>query len=61
MGDVIAAAAQRSIATGTFVDTVDNAIERKEAGIRYLSYSLDMGIFYEACRAIVSATGGTQH
>ena len=58
MREVIAAASEKNIVVGTFVDTIENAVKWKETGIRYLSYSVDMGIFYEACRSIVSAVGG---
>jgi len=58
MREVIAAAAQRKVVVGTFVDTVENALKWKKTGVQYLSYSVDAGIFYEACRSIVSAVGG---
>jgi len=58
MKDVITAAGKKNIVVGTFVDTIENAHKWKETGVRYLSYSVDVGIFYEACRSIVSAISG---
>ena len=37
------------IAVGTFVDDFDLAAKWKKTGVRYLSYSVDVGIFYETC------------
>jgi 4-hydroxy-2-oxoheptanedioate aldolase len=58
MKDVITAAGKKNIVVGTFVDTIENALKWKETGVQYLSYSVDLGIFYEACRSIVSAISG---
>jgi 4-hydroxy-2-oxoheptanedioate aldolase len=58
MKDVITAAGKKNIVVGTFVDTIENALKWKETGVQYLSYSVDVGIFYEACRSIVSAISG---
>lgn len=37
---------------GCFVDTLDDMEMWKSLGLQYLSYSVDVGIFYEACKAI---------
>jgi 4-hydroxy-2-oxoheptanedioate aldolase len=58
MKDVVTAAGKKDIVVGTFVDTIENAHKWKETGVQYLSYSVDVGIFYEACRSIVSAISG---
>jgi 4-hydroxy-2-oxoheptanedioate aldolase len=55
MHDVTKAASRKNIVVGTFVDTIENAAKWKNAGVRYLSYSVDVGIFYEACKRIVSS------
>ena len=49
MREIIAACKQRGIAVGTFSDTIENARKWREAGVQYLSYAADVGIFYEAC------------
>ncbi|NQU43337.1 aldolase [bacterium] len=47
-----AKAKQRVI--GTFTDTPETAKMWKDAGVQYVSYSVDVGIFLEACRGIIS-------
>ncbi len=44
----------RGVTVGTFVDTPESAERGLAAGIRYLSYSVDLGIFTEACRNLLS-------
>ena len=51
MREIIAACKQQGIAVGTFSDTIENARKWREAGVQYLSYAADVGIFYEACVA----------
>jgi 4-hydroxy-2-oxoheptanedioate aldolase len=41
------------IAVGTFVDSFDSAQRWLNAGVRFVAYSLDTGIFYDACSEIV--------
>jgi len=53
MGEVVVKAGKRGVAVGTFVDDVKAAKRWIEAGVQYISYSVDTGIFYEACRGIV--------
>ena len=38
---------------GIFADTPEAADRWKARGVRYLSYSVDVGIYAEACRALV--------
>lgn len=49
---------QRGITVGTFVDTMDAARHWMAAGVRYLSYSVDIGIFTDACRSLVTQLHG---
>ena len=37
---------------GTFVDNMENAEKRMRLGVKYISYSVDYGIFYESCKSI---------
>ena len=46
---------KNGIIVGTFTDTPENARKWREAGIRYLSYSVDVGLFLEACRRVVQS------
>ena len=41
---------KHNVLVGTFVDNMENASRWKKAGVKYLSYSVDTGIFYEASR-----------
>jgi 4-hydroxy-2-oxoheptanedioate aldolase len=45
---------EKNVATGTFVDTIDNARRWKQAGVKYIAYSVDTGLMYEKCREIIN-------
>ena len=53
MERIVARARAAGIAVGTFVDDRAAASRWIDAGITYISYSVDVGIFQEACRGIV--------
>ena len=42
-------ARKRDVTVGTFTDTLASAKMWKDAGVQYISYSVDVGIFMEAC------------
>jgi len=44
---------ERGMVVGTFVDTPEDAGRWIDAGVRYISYSVDMGIFYNGCIDVV--------
>ena len=48
----------RNIYTGTFVDTVAAAERWIEAGVKYISYSVDMGLMADQCRSVLRALRG---
>lgn len=52
MMEVIDLCNKYNVVVGTFVDTLENATRWKQAGVNYLAYSVDMGIYYETCRAL---------
>ncbi len=52
MQGIISRAAAKGICVGTFTDTPQILDFWKKAGVQYLSYSVDVGIFAEACRSI---------
>lgn len=54
MKEVIAKAKEK-VAVGTFVDDVKAAKKWINAGVQYISYSVDVGIFYDACERIVKS------
>lgn len=54
MMQIIETCNRRGIAVGTFVDNIQNARKWRDIGVKYISYSVDTGIFYEACSNIIS-------
>lgn len=44
---------QKNILIGNFTDREEDLLKWANLGIRYLSYSVDTGIFYSACRGIL--------
>lgn len=53
MLEIVDKCKEKNVTVGTFVDTPENAVKWKRLGIKYISYSVDMGIFYEAMTNIV--------
>ena len=54
MLEIINKCAQKGVAVGTFTDTIENAKKWKSLGVKYISYSVDVGIFYESVKDIIS-------
>lgn len=55
MLEIVELCAKKSITVGTFVDTVANAQKWKKLGVKYISYSVDVGIFCDAVSQIVKS------
>ncbi len=55
MREIILKAQAKGILTGVFVDSKESLQVWKDAGVKYISYSVDMGIFYDACCRIREA------
>ena len=53
MREIVRICTEKGMQVGTFVDTPENAAKWKKAGVNYISYSVDVGIFYEACAGIL--------
>ena len=51
--EITKACMQKGIATGIFVDSYENAHKWIANGVRYISYSVDTGIFYEAVKNMI--------
>ncbi len=51
---IVERARRAGVVTGVFSDTPEAASLWRQAGVQYLSYSVDVGIFTEACSRIVS-------
>jgi 4-hydroxy-2-oxoheptanedioate aldolase len=49
MKKIVENARKKKVVVGTFTDTMESAKMWKEAGIQYISYSVDVGIFMDAC------------
>ena len=54
MKEIIGKCSSKGVCVGTFVDNINNANKWKDAGIRYIAYSVDVGLLYEHCRNIVA-------
>jgi len=52
MKKIVKAARAKDIIVGVFSDTLQTAKMWKDAGVRYISYSVDVGIFSEACAGL---------
>ncbi len=50
---IVNKAKEKDIVVGTFVDKPEGVKKWKDAGVQYISYLVDVGIFYEACKDIV--------
>lgn len=53
MRTIVEQCVRRSVTVGTFVDTMESARKWSDAGVRYLCYSVDVGLFTEKCRDVV--------
>lgn len=49
---IVAKCRARNRVVGTFVDNLTTAKRYKDLGVQYLAYSVDVGIFADACRTI---------
>jgi 4-hydroxy-2-oxoheptanedioate aldolase len=58
MKRIVEKATARGIITGTFTSNPEAVSTWKDAGIQYLSYSVDTGIFTDACKGLVSRFKG---
>ena len=53
MLEIVKKCAKVGVTVGTFVDTVENARKWKKLGVKYISYSVDVGIFYDAIKSLI--------
>lgn len=52
MRRIVRRAKERGVVTGTFTDSEETMRMWMEAGVHYISYSVDVGIFREACHGL---------
>lgn len=53
MKEIVEKANKRGKIIGTFVESVNSAKTWIDLGVKYISYSVDVGIYYESCKQIV--------
>lgn len=53
--NIVRKAAAKSVAVGIFVDCEERLKEYKRMGVKYLAYSVDVGLFADACRNVVNS------
>lgn len=51
---IVEKARDKNIVVGTFLDRLEDIRVWRDANVQYLSYSVDVGIFYDACKDIVN-------
>jgi len=52
MKNIVERARKHNVITGVFADTPEMLAVWRDSGVRYLSYSVDVGIFHDACASI---------
>jgi 4-hydroxy-2-oxoheptanedioate aldolase len=53
MTEILNKCRKKNMAVGTFVDDVEAAKKWISFGVQYISFSVDVGILYEACKNII--------
>lgn len=57
--EVVTKCSNRNIPVGTFVESIETARSYREMGIRYLCYSVDVGLLFSASRALTTQFNAT--
>lgn len=52
MNEIVKRAQEKGVVIGTFTDSRETMEMWMKAGVQYISYSVDMGIFYDSCRKL---------
>lgn len=55
MREIIEKSSVKGVHVGTFVETIEGAKKWKTTGVKYIAYSVDMGLFYDQCKFIVES------
>lgn len=58
MRQIVALCKQKNILVGTFTDTIENARKWRALGVSYIAHSVDMGIFHDAIKGLVTDIKG---
>ena len=51
--EIIEKCKKKKIIVGIFTDKIEDTLKWFKLGVKYLSYSVDVGIFYESCKTIL--------
>ena len=51
---IVQKAEAAGVTVGTFVDTVEDGVQWKKLGVKYIANSVDVGVFYTACKGIAA-------
>ena len=54
MRKIVEKAREKNIVVGTFTDSAESLAMWKNEGVKYLSYSVDVGLFYDKCAELVN-------
>lgn len=54
MNSIVKKAKEKDVVIGTFTDSHETMEMWMKAGVQYISYSVDMGIFYESCKNLTN-------
>lgn len=52
MNKIVSVAKKKGVVIGTFTDSRETMEMWMKAGVQYISYSVDMGIFYDSCKRL---------
>lgn len=55
MKEIISKCTEKDICIGTFSDTIENANKWVDLGVKYMAYSVDVGLFYEQCKSVLGS------
>lgn len=58
MRDIVMKTSEKNKIVGTFVESPASAKRWAALGVRYISYSVDVGIYYNACLSIIDEING---
>lgn len=61
MNRIVKRAKEKGVVIGTFTDSRELMEMWMKAGIQYISYSVDMGIFYDSCRQLTEQFHELEH
>ena len=54
MLEIVKKCNEKNIIVGTFTDTVENAKKWRNLGVKYIAHSVDVGIFHDAVKGLMS-------